>query len=114
MAERVGDGVAERGAEFPHVGSAGGGGEALFAPEFASHGGEGVSEGRLLLAMPRRWRRWPCLGRELRCEQGDEQEQPEQARRRPGEGLVRPSALRLDAGLAVVGAKQGLRAEAAW
>ena len=52
MAERVGDCIAEGWAEFPHVGCAAGRDETLFAPDLSAHGGEGVGEGRALLAIP--------------------------------------------------------------
>ena len=89
MAERVGDAVSKGWPEFPHIGCASGRDETLFAPDFASDGGEGVGEGWALLAIPGAG---GCglagMGRELPSEQGHEGEQAEQAGRRAGDGLV--------------------------
>ena len=95
MAECVCDAVAEFWSEFLHGRCWVGHGETLFPPELAAHGGERIGEGWAALAIPSAGRdSLACLRRELCCEQGDQGEQPQQAGRRAGDGLVRPLALR--------------------
>ena len=67
------------------------------APDLAAHGGEGIAEGRVLLAIPSSgYGGQARLGVELCREQGDEGEQAEQTGRRTRNGQVRPLTLALD------------------
>src|SRR5215213_882009 len=52
MAERVGDALAERGGEFPHLGLLPRQEQTLLAPELPTHGGKAIGEGRTWLAVP--------------------------------------------------------------
>src|SRR3712207_3027516 len=98
MAERVGDAFAERGTEFCGLGRMPGRAQTLLGPDLAPHRGEGVGEGRVPLAIPGRGRdAQACAVAQSGGEQGDDREQPEQAGRGAGDGLVRPLPLGLHA-----------------
>jgi hypothetical protein len=52
VAKRIGDAVAEPGAEFPHLGLSPRQEQTLLAPELPTHRGKGVGEGRARFAVP--------------------------------------------------------------
>src|SRR5215213_6279553 len=98
MAERVGDALAERGGEFPHLGLLPRQEQTLLAPELPTHGGKAIGEGRTWLAVP-------SVGVDGRAdttieacrEQGHDREQREQAGCGARDRPIRPLALGLDA-----------------
>src|SRR3954447_24327860 len=70
----------------------------LFPPDLAADSGERVGEGWALLAIPSSRRDHQTrLEAEPGGQERDQGEQPEQTRRRTGNGQVRPLALGLDA-----------------
>src|SRR3712207_8758253 len=91
------DAVAECGPEFYRLACAPGREETLLGPDLAPHRGEGVGEGRALLAIPGGVRDAQArVVAEARGEQRHDGEQPEQAGRGAGDRLVRPLPLGLD------------------
>src|SRR5215204_6107347 len=98
VAECVGDAVEQRGSEFRHLWRDLGREETLFPPDLAADSGERVGEGWALLAIPSSRRdRQTRLEAEPGGQERDQGEQPEQTRRRTGDGQVRPLALGLNA-----------------
>ena len=70
----------------------------LFAPDRATHGREGVGEGRAGFGVPCSRRRGATLsGRQRAGQQGDDGEQGQKARRSTGDRAVGPLTLRFDA-----------------
>src|SRR3954470_19614952 len=87
VAECVGDAVEQRGSEFLHLWRDLGREETLFAPDLAADSGERVGEGWALLAIPSSRRdRQTRLEAEPGGQERDQGEQPEQTRRRTGDG----------------------------
>src|SRR3954467_12718243 len=98
VAECVGDAVEQRWSEFLHLWRDLGREETLFPPDLAADSGERVGEGWALLAIPSSRRDHQTrLEAEPGGQERDQGEQPEQTRRRTGNGQVRPLALGLDA-----------------
>src|SRR3954462_356786 len=98
VAECVGDAVEQRGSEFLHLWRDLGREETPLPPDLAADSGERVGEGWALLAIPSSRRdRQTLLEAEPGGQERDQGEQPEQTRRRTGDGQVRPLALGLDA-----------------
>src|SRR3712207_2896320 len=98
MAERVGDAVAERGAEFSHLGLSPGLEQTLLAPELPAYGSKGIGKGRPRLAIPSIDANSGTGTVVEACrEQGHDREQRERAGRGARDRPVRPLALGLDA-----------------
>ena len=69
----------------------------MSGPDFLTHGGEGIGEGWLRLAIPGRGSDGALgMGAEPVAEQGGEGEQAQQAGRGAGDGAIRPLALGLE------------------
>src|SRR4051794_9977957 len=98
LAKRVGDAVAERGAELSHLCLSRRQEQTLLTPELPPDSADGVGEGRPRFAVPSIGA-GRCAGTavEARSEQCHDREQGEQAGGGAGDGPVRPLAVGLDA-----------------
>ena len=98
MAERIDNAFLECWAEFLHLAWMARHGKTLFLPEMSPYSGECVAEGGAAFVIPGRAHDGPaCLRAELCGEQGDEGEEPEQARGGACDSQVGPLALGLNA-----------------